>query len=139
MGLCPPACVGESPHPAEWQLASSHARQAPYLEDVLSSRKTQTVRLKQPRVTVGKTYAVQTSFRSPALGRIRVTGVREGTLRGLTRGDLDAEGWPGRARADFERSFAEINHFGPETMSAAEWERLRDAPLWVIDFEPSPE
>ena len=110
-----------------------------YLDDVLSGRKTQTVRLKQPRLKVGKTYAVQTSFRSRALGRIRVTGVRQSTLRGLTRNDLDAEGWPGRPRVEFERSFAEINHFGPDTMSGADWERLRDTPLWVIDFEPTSE
>ncbi len=110
-----------------------------YLDDVRSGRKTQTVRLKRPRLTVGRTYAVQTSFRSRALGRVRITGVRPGTLRGLTRTDLDAEGWPGRPRHEFERAVAEINHFGPERMTDADWERLRDTPLWIIDFEPAPE
>ena len=110
-----------------------------YLDDVLSGRKTQTVRLKQPRLRVGRTYAVQTSFRSPAQGRIRITGLRPGSLRGLTRADLDAEGWRGRPRAQFERTFADINHFRPATMSDADWERLRDTPLWIIDFEPAPD
>lgn len=110
---------------------------AAYLDDVLSGRKTQTVRLKQPRLRVGRTYAVQTSFRSPSRGRIRITGLRAGSLRGLSRADLDAEGWPGRPRAEFERTFATINHFRPETMSDEDWEQLRDTPLWIIDFEPA--
>ena len=105
---------------------------------MLSGRKTQTARLKQPRVRVGQSYAVQTSFRSPALGRIRVRAVRQSTLRGLTRADLDAEGFAGRPAADFERSFAEINHFGPDTMTPEDWELLRDTPLWIIEFEPAP-
>lgn len=107
------------------------------LDDVLSGRKTQTLRLKQPRLHVGRTYAVQTSFRSPALGRIRILAVRQGTLRGLTRADIDAEGFPGRPAADFERSFAEINHFRPDTMTDDDWQRLRDTPLWIIQFEPA--
>lgn len=109
-----------------------------FLDDVLSGRKTQTVRLKQPRLKLGKSYAVQTSFRSPALGRVRITGIRRGSLRRLTRADLDAEGWAGKKRAEFERSFAEINHFRPDGMSPADWDRMRDTPLWVIDFEPAP-
>ena len=109
---------------------------AAYLDDVFSGRKTQTVRLKQPRLTVGRTYAVQTSFRSRALGRIRITGIRRGNLRSLTRTDLDAEGWAGHPRRDFEYIVAEINHFKPDRMSEADWDRLRDTPLWIIDFEP---
>ena len=107
------------------------------LQDVLNARKTQTVRLKQPRLRIGKTYAVQTSFRSPSQGRIRITGLRRGTLRALDDADLAGEGWAGR-RADFEQYFAQVNHFAPKTMSPDDWEQLRDTPLWVIDFEPAP-
>lgn len=107
-----------------------------WVDAVLGGRKRQTIRLRTPRVRVGRTYAVQTSFRSRAVGRIRITDVRRCTLGRLTRADLVAEGWSAAGREQFETYFAEINHLHPERMSAADWEELRARPLWCIDFEP---
>ncbi len=108
-----------------------------FVAAVLRGDKRQTVRLKRPRVHPGRTYAVQTSYYSPALGRIRVTGVRRCTLAGLTERDLALEGWSGRRRKEFERYFAAINHLEPESMTAADWKRLRARPIWCIDFDPA--
>ena len=104
--------------------------------DVLADRKRQTVRLKRPRVSVGRSYAVQTSYYSPSLGRVSVTGLRPCTLADLTRRDIDLEGWQGRPHKEFERYFAEINHFEPSTMSAVAWKALRARKIWCIEFEP---
>jgi len=108
-----------------------------WVDAVLTGRKRQTIRLKQPRVKVGRTYAVQTSYYSPALGRIRVTAVRQCTLASLTATDIRAEGWPTTSRPDFEIYFAQVNHFKPESMTARDWRALRARPLWCIDFEPA--
>lgn len=110
-----------------------------WVDDVLSGRKRQTVRLRQPRLQVGRSYAVQTSYRSRGLGRIRITAIRRSTLRDLTKDDLAAEGWGGRSREAFERYFAQVNHLRPERMTAREWKALRARPLWYIDFEPAPD
>ena len=110
-----------------------------WVEAVLAGRKRQSVRLKQPRMTVGRTYAVQTSFRSTSVGRIRITGVRACTLAELADQDIVAEGWPASERNEFERYFAETNHFDPDSMDAAEWRALRARRIWCIDFEPAPE
>lgn len=107
-----------------------------WVDAVLSGRKRQTIRLKRPRVRVGRTYAVQTSFRSRGVGRIRVVGVRECRLADLSAADLRREGWSGRSRAEFESYFAEINHFEPQRMTSDDWDALRRRPLWCIDFEP---
>lgn len=109
---------------------------AEWVQAVLRGQKRQTIRLKPPRVRVGRTYAVQTSFRGRAQGRIRVTEVRRCTLRGLTPHDLQLEGWAGRSRPEFERYFAAINHFDPDTMPARDWAALRSRSLWCIEFEP---
>ena len=108
-----------------------------WVEAVLRGKKRQTVRLKQPRVKVGGSYAVQTSFRSPAVGRIRVTGVRQVRLQDLSATDVKAEGF--RTRREFERYFAKVNHFHPEAMGPREWEALRERTVWRIDFEPDEE
>jgi hypothetical protein len=97
--------------------------------DVLAGRKRQTVRLKRPRVSVGRSYAVQTSFYSPSVGRITVTGVLPCTLGGLMRRDVDLEEWKGRPRQEFEQYFAEVNHFESEAMSTAAWKKLRARPI----------
>ena len=110
-----------------------------WVEAVLAGRKTQPVRLKQPRMTVGRTYAVQTSFRSTGVGRIRVTGIRACTLAELADQDIVAEGWPASKRSDFERYFAETNHFDPDSMDADKWRALRARRIWCIDFEPAPD
>lgn len=108
-----------------------------WVQAVLHGQKRQTIRLKQPRVRVGHTYAVQTSYRGRAQGRIRVTAVRRCTLRGLTPRDLKLEGWAGRSRAEFERYFAAVNHLDPDTMTARAWNALRARSLWCIEFEPA--
>lgn len=105
---------------------------------VLEGRKTQSVRLKQPRMTVGRTYAVQTSFRSTSVGRIRVTGIRPCSLADLADADIVAEGWPASQRDEFERYFAQTNHFDPDAMDAEVWRALRERRIWCIDFEPAP-
>ena len=110
-----------------------------WVDAVLDGRKRQTVRLKQPRLKVGRTYAVQTSYYSPAVGRIRVTAIRQCTLGSLTAADIRAEGWPARSRHDFDAYFATINHFKPDTMTADDWRKLRAKPLWCIDFQPASE
>ena len=96
-----------------------------WVQAVLRGQKRQTIRLKQPRVLVGRTYAVQTSFRGRAQGRIRVTDVRRCTLRDLTARDLKLEGWASRSRTEFERYFATTNHLDPDTMPARAWNALQ--------------
>lgn len=108
-----------------------------WVQAVLRGQKRQTIRLNPPRVRVGRTYAVQTSYYGRAQGRIRVTAVRRCTLRDLTARDRKLEGWAGRARAEFERYFATTNHLDPDTMTARDWERLRARSLWCIEFEPA--
>ena len=115
-----------------------------WVDAVLTGRKRQTLRLRQPRVKVGRTYAVQTSFRSTSRGRIRVTALRRCTLAGMTEADLEAEGWPasahgGENRRAFEQHFARINHLHPDRMTPADWKALRSRPLWCIAFEPAAE
>lgn len=110
-----------------------------WVKAVLAGRKTQSVRLKQPHMSVGRTYAVQTSFRSTSVGRIRVTGIRLCSLAQLADRDIVAEGWPASKRREFERYFAETNHFDPDAMDAEEWRRLRARRIWCIDFEPAPD
>ena len=65
-----------------------------------------------------------------------MTGLRPCTLAELTRRDIDREGWKGRPRKEFERYFAEVNHFEPDSMSAAAWKKLRAGRIWCIEFEP---
>lgn len=110
-----------------------------WVEAVLTGRKTQSVRLKQPLMTVGRTYAVQTSFRSTSLGRIRVTGIRPCSLAELPDRDVVSEGWTASKRSEFERYFAETNHFDPDAMDDEDWRGLRARRLWCIDFEPAPD
>jgi hypothetical protein len=110
-----------------------------WVDAVLDGRKRQTVRLKQPRIKVGRTYAVQTSYYSPAVGRIRITAIRQCTLGSLTQADIRAEGWPAKSRDEFDTYFATINHLKPNTMTANDWRDLRAKPLWCIDFEPTSE
>jgi hypothetical protein len=107
-----------------------------WVDAVLDGRKRQTVRLKQPRLKIGRTYAVQTSYYSPARGRIRIIAIRQCTLSSLTDADIRAEGWPAESRDDFETYFAQINHLKPATMTARDWRGLRTQPIWCIDFEP---
>lgn len=110
-----------------------------WVADVLGGRKRQTLRVRKPRVSVGRTYAVQTSYYSKAVGRIRVTDVRQTTLAEMTDADVVAEGWRSGERDQFERYFAEVNHFEPDTLDADGWAELRRRPFWLIDFEPAPD
>lgn len=104
--------------------------------NVLADRKRPTVRLNCPRVSVGHSYAVQTSFYSLSIERITVTDMLTYTLGGLTQRDVDLEGWKNRPRQEFEQYFAEVNHFELEMMSAAAWKKLRARPIWCVEFKP---
>ena len=109
----------------------------PWVPDVLAGRKRQSIRTRQPRMKVGNTYAVQTSYYSKSLGRIRVTDIRPCTLATLSEADIEAEGWAVEARDDFERYFAEVNHSDPAAMTAKAWAAFRRRKIWCIDFEPA--
>lgn len=87
-------------------------------------RKTQTRRFKHPRITVGKTYKLNTQFyKKENLGRIRVTGLRQKALGDVTNSNARKLGY--RSKAVYLAAFAEIH---------GEKLNLRRK-IWVIDFE----
>ena len=107
-----------------------------WVNAVLNGRKSQSIRVKKPRVKIGRSYAVQTSYYSKSLGRIQIIDVRPCTLGSLTDEDIHAEGWHPKSRRKFEMYFAEINHMKPETMTKKDWNSLRNQTLWCITFKP---
>jgi len=75
-----------------------------------------------PRVRVGGTYQVRTSFYSKPVCRIRVTGLRRQRLGDISEHDAKREG------------FASVEQF------IAAWVRINgrwtpDRVVWVVDFE----
>lgn len=75
---------------------------------------------------VGKTYAVQPGRGQKAIGRIRITGIRQERLQDIIIDDVRAEG------------FASTYHFSKQweaihTSRGERWED--DPPVWVIEFE----
>lgn len=90
-------------------------------ELVLSGRKTQTRRLRRPRVVVGRSYAVQPGRGKRSLGRIIVASVWQERLGDLSLEDARAEGY--RSREEFFEVWRRIHGlFDP----AAE--------VWVVEF-----
>jgi uncharacterized protein YhfF len=126
-------------------------------QQVLDGTKTQTRRQVKPgeeynyrplfsrhgKWIVGRTYAVQPGSGRPAVGRIRITNIRQERLQDISEDDVLAEGVGLQAWA---RAFSwpRIDHW-PRTAGYAQlWNsiytkpgtRWQDNPLvWVLEFE----
>lgn len=110
------------------------------------------------RWEVGKTYAVQSGRGKPAIGRIRITGIREQDVREISDADVCAEGFVFN-KADFLKTWTQM-HDKPGYLMAdlmageyqrlgmtvplhvwAEWENyLQNRPAeryqaWVLEFQ----
>lgn len=87
--------------------------------------KTQTRRLKRPRVVVGRSYPIQTRlFRRQRLGRIRVLALYRERLAGLSTSDARREGY--RTRKAYFAVLAALN---------GKIDRRRS--VWVVCFRKS--
>ena len=88
---------------------------------VLAGNKTHTRRLKRPRMTVGKSYAVQPGRNKKSVARIVVTEIHQERLGDISLAGARAEGYG--SREEFFES----------------WEKIHgsldpDVDAWVIEF-----
>ena len=86
------------------------------------------------RWEVGKTYAVQPARGKSAIGRIRITGIREQDVREISDADVRAEGFA--AKADFLKTWTQM-HDKPAFYLMAD---LQNRPAeryqaWVLEFQ----
>src|SRR5690606_33116659 len=61
----------------------------------------------RPQWAVGKTYAVQPGRGKSAIGRIRITGIREQDVREISDADVRAEGFA--FKADFLNTWTQMH------------------------------
>ncbi len=113
------------------------------LPHIIDGRKTQTRRIKgindtairdksgdiisvqvngRTKWQVGKTYAIQPGRTLPAIGRIRITQIREEAVQNINQEDAIAEGYDSR-----ETFFA--------VWRDVHGERAMDVEIWAISFE----
>src|SRR5262245_15135220 len=74
---------------------------------VLAGKKTQTRRLNRPRMTIGKSYAVQPGRNKKSVARIIVTGIHQQRLGDITPAAARAEGHG--SREEFFESWKKIH------------------------------
>src|SRR3989344_8802742 len=75
---------------------------------IMAGKKTQTTRLKEPRVKVGGIYSIKRNwFRKENFGRIRVISKEQTTLKRFSASDLKREGY--KNLATFKEALEKIN------------------------------
>ncbi|MFA4974630.1 MAG: ASCH domain-containing protein [bacterium] len=124
-------------------------------QQVLDGTKTQTRRLRAQPPYVGRTYAVQPGRGKPAVGRIRITAIRQQRVQDITAEDALAEGlvcpdcnngWITVYSATdmFGCSEVECGHAGLIDEYAQLWDTIHTKPgtrwadnplVWVLEFE----
>jgi len=79
------------------------------------------------RWEVGKTYAVQPARGQPAIGRIRITGIREQDVREISDADVRAEGFA--SKANFLETWTQM-HDRLAHVRLLEYQRLGLPHVW---------
>ena len=92
-----------------------------FINKIREGTKTQTRRLKQPKVKIGKTYKLRQDYRTHLPDRIRITDIYQQYLGDMTEEDIKNEGFI--KNEEFTQTWTQIyGTYDPEEF------------IWVVEF-----
>lgn len=93
-----------------------------FLSKIRENKKTQTRRLKQPRIKIGKTYHLRSSYQKVLPEKILITDIFQQFLGEINLEDIHKEGF--ESHNEFIKAWREIyGSYNPEEL------------IWVVEFQ----